>query len=183
MIRITLANEGDVGAITEVSNWAARETTANFATVDEPVEGFLAEWRTSHRMHAWFVAKDGDAVVGFARSSVHKPRGAYAWSVNVSVYILPSHHGQGVGTKLYGALIPVMRAQGYETAMAGITDGNTGSEALHAKVGFRRCGTFHRIGWKQGTWLDVGYWELALQSGNAEPRAIRAVSEVLETPG
>jgi phosphinothricin acetyltransferase len=94
------------------------------------------------------------------------------------VYVGPDHQGRGVGAALYGSLIPLLRGQGYVTLLAGITAGHTASERLHAKLGFLRSGTLHRVGWKHGRWCDVGYWELALDSRQGPPAAIRPVDEV-----
>jgi len=141
---------------------------------------WMTTWEESHLHHPWLVAReggDGD-VIGFAKASQHRSRAAYAWTAEASVYIAPEHKGQGVGTALYGALIPLLRAQGYVTLLAGITTGHDASERLHAKAGFERCGTFHRAGWKYGRWHDVGYWELQLQAADHVPGTIRAVLDV-----
>jgi phosphinothricin acetyltransferase len=71
-----------------------------------------------------------------------------------------------------------MTAQGFVTLLAGIVDGHGPSERLHACFGFVRCGTFHRVGWKQGGWRDVGYWERQLQPTDWPPRPLRPVDGV-----
>ncbi len=124
------------------------------------------------------MAKDGARIVGFARGSSHRARGAYAWTAEVSVYVAFDTHARRVGTRLYERLVPTMRAQGYVTLLAGITPGNPASERLHARFGFVRCGTYHRAGWKLGAWHDVGYWELHLAPENEPPRAIQPVRHV-----
>src|SRR5262249_28495969 len=159
---IDLAQECDVPRVLELSNWAAEHTPANFATKPESLERWIESWRRTSRFHPWLVARSEQSVLGFAKSSPHRKREAYDWSAEVSVYIDPNFHGKGIGTALYGTLIPILRAQGYVTLLAGITDGHEPSERLHTKAGFVRCGTFHRIGWKFGRWHDVGYWELHL---------------------
>ncbi|MBI2896756.1 MAG: N-acetyltransferase [Deltaproteobacteria bacterium] len=177
MFTIELAVKGDVPRILELSNLAAEQGAANFATSPEPLEEWELAWEETRRLHPWLVARSG-AVIGFARSSPHRSRGAYAWSAEMAVYIDPEHRGHGVGTALYGALIPLLRAQGYMTLLAGITDGHTASERLHARMGFVRCGTFHRIGYKLDRWLHVGYWEMHLQPPDHVPGRLRPVEEV-----
>ena len=177
-LRIELATEADVPRILEISNWAAAHTTANFATSPEPLEQWLDLWRKTSATHPWLVARPpsaSDAVVGFARAMPHKVRQAYAWSVDVSVYLTPELHGRGVGTALYHALLTLLRAQGFVTVIAGITAGHLASERLHAKVGFTRCATFTRVGWKHDQWHDVGYWQLHLQPADHAPTALRTV--------
>jgi L-amino acid N-acyltransferase YncA len=179
-IRIELAKESDVPRVLELSNWAAEKTAANFATKPESLDHWLETWKRTSRFHPWFVARSGDGtILGFAKSSPHRSREAYDWSAEVSVYIDSEFHGRGFGTALYGALIPQLKAQGYVTLLAGITGGHEPSERLHAKTGFVRCGTFHRIGWKFDRWHDVGYWELHLHPAGEPPSPIRVVIEVL----
>jgi phosphinothricin acetyltransferase len=144
----------------------------------EPVEDWVESWRRTARFHPWLIARSGASIVGFAKAAPHRSREAYRWSAEVSAYIDPKFHRRGVGSALYGVLIPLLRAQGYVTLLAGITGGHEASERLHAKVGFVRCGTFHRIGWKLDRWQDVGYWELHLTDPGTVPGPIRPVAEV-----
>ena len=188
--QIELASESDVPRMLELSNWAAKHTPANFATKPESLEQWLQVWRQTSRFHPWLVARfpamngvrQDQTILGFAKSSPHRAREAYNWSAEVSVYIDPDFHGKGIGSKLYGALLPLLRDQGYVTLLGGITDGHAPSERLHSKVGFVRCGTFHRIGWKFDRWYDVGYWELHLQPADHAPGPIKPISEILRAP-
>jgi phosphinothricin acetyltransferase len=174
-LRIELATEADLPRIVEISNWAAARTTGNLATQPEPLEQWLESWRRTSRLHPWLVARAAGAVAGFAKSGPHRTRQAYDWAAEVAVYIDPACHGRGVGTALYTELFSRLRAQGYVTLLAGITSGNEASEHLHGKLGFTRCATFHRIGWKQDRWHDVGYWELHLQPEGYVPTPIQEV--------
>jgi L-amino acid N-acyltransferase YncA len=175
---IRLAEREDLPAIVAISNWAAVNTLANFATEPELEEKWVATWEATRAVHPWLVAVDGPRVVGFAKSGPHRARGAYAWSAEVSVYVESSMHGRGIGAALYGRFIPILREQGYVTLLAGITLPNPASTRLHEKVGFVHCGTYHRIGWKFGAWHDVGYWELHLSADGEAPRAVRPVADV-----
>lgn len=156
---LALTQAEHLPAIADISNWAAQELPANFATQPEPLDQFQRAWEATHRTHPWLVALADGAVIGFAKAAPHKPRGAYAWAAETSVYVAKPWHGKGVGRALYGRLLPLLEAQGFVTLIAGITDPNPPSERLHASFGFVRCGTFHRVGWKFGQWWDVGYWE------------------------
>ena len=177
-LEIHLARREDVPRIVEISNWAAANTTANFAVQPEPLEHWIEQFDQTSATHPWLVAKRGDEVIGFAKASPHRSRCAYDWTAEVSVYVAPEHHGRGVGKALYEALIPLLRKQGFVTLLAGITSGHSASEKLHARAGFILCGTFSRVGWKFGRWHDVGYWELHLDDGEKPPGALRRVSEV-----
>jgi L-amino acid N-acyltransferase YncA len=175
---VTLATRGDVAAMLALANDAAERGTANFATAPEPLADWEAMFDRSQATYPWLVAKDGERIVGFARGSVHRTRGAYAWTAEVGVYVAYDAHGRRVGTRLYERLIPTMRAQGYVALLACITIPNAISERLHERFGFMRCGTYHRSGWKLGTWHDVGYWELLLDTTGREPQPIEPVRDV-----
>lgn len=175
---IVRAIKSDVPKILSLSNWAADTLAANFATEPEPLSMWIDAWEQTQATHPWLVAKRGDDLLGFAKASPHRARGAYAWTAEVSVYVRPDLHGQRIGTQLYQRLISLMREQGYVALLAGIASPNPASERLHAGFGFIRCGTFHRVGWKFGKWHDVGYWELHLKTDDLAPHALKTVDEI-----
>ena len=167
------------------ANWAAEHTVANFALAPEALDGWQAEWADHHAMYPWLVARAevSGPVIGFAKGSPYRARGAYAWTAEVTVYIDEAFHGQGIGTALYGVLIPMLRAQGYVTLLAGITTPHPPSERLHAAFGFTLCAILHRVGWKFGGWHDVSFWELHLQPDASAPPTVRSVREVWGVAG
>jgi phosphinothricin acetyltransferase len=126
----------------------------------------------------WLVAELEETVVGYAYASIHRERAGYRWSVDISVYVAGSHHGQGIGRALYGELIPILRRQGFVNAYAGIALPNPASVALHEAVGMRRIGIYERIGFKFGAWHDVAWYGLRLADPNGTPSEPRAVTEV-----
>ncbi|MEC9373190.1 MAG: GNAT family N-acetyltransferase [Planctomycetota bacterium] len=180
---IRLAAEGDLPAIVEIANWAAAHTTANFAIEPEPLSLWQENFEKTRVMHPWLVAVDeGGAIAGFAKSSPWARRCAYSHAAEVTVYVESSQHGRGVGTALYAALLPTLDAQGYRSLLAGITQPNDASVRLHERFGFRRCAVFHHIGFKFGSWHDVGFWERISRAGEGEappaPLPLRPVAEV-----
>lgn len=174
---VQLATRADLPEICRISNWAIMNTTAHFNTTPDPVGHWEEEWSNTHERFPWLVALD-EGVVGFAKASPHRGRCAYAWSAEVTVYVDPLRHGSGVGRALYGRLIPFLRAQGFQTLIAGITLPNPASVGLHERFGFRRAGVFERIGWKFDAWRDVGYWQLCFEPPVAPPPPLRRVSEI-----
>ena len=178
MTEIRLADFDDLSAILAISNWAATNTAANFAIEPETLESWQAEWCETHALYPYLVAVDHhNTIVGFAKASPWKGRCAYAFSAEVTVFVHPDHHGQGIGKALYGRLIPTLKAQGYQSLLAGITQPNEASVRLHESFGFHRVALFERVGWKFDQWHDVGYWELLLQEETARPSPIIAVRE------
>jgi L-amino acid N-acyltransferase YncA len=112
--------------------------------------------------HPWLIAERGDTVVGYAYACPHRARTAYRWSVDVSVYVAAGHAGEGIGRALYTALFERLRAQRFRMAYAGITLPNEASVALHESLGFARVGFMREVGWKLGSWRDVGWYQLEL---------------------
>jgi phosphinothricin acetyltransferase len=110
--------------------------------------------------HPWLVAEDGGEVRAYAYACRYMERPAYRWAAGVSVYVDGSHRGQGLGRELYEALFERLRRQRFQLACAGITLPNEASVALHERLGFEPVGVSRRVGWKQGAWHDVSWWQL-----------------------
>ena len=131
---------------------------------EEPpdVAGFAERIAGIAATYPWLVAEQGGEVVGYAYACPHRARPAYRWAVEVSVYVAAAQHGMGHGRALYAELIERLRAQRFQIACAGITLPNEASVALHESLGFAAVGVYRRIGWKDGSWRDVGWWQLEL---------------------
>lgn len=112
--------------------------------------------------HAWLVAEREGEVVGYAYATAFNERPAYRWSSSVSVYVAEEARGEGVGRALYEALFDRLRERGFRMACAGITLPNQASVGLHQSLGFEPVGVNREIGWKQGAWRDVGWYQLEL---------------------
>ena len=148
---------------------AVTEGVASFEEVAPPPGEMAARIARASATHAWLVEERDGAVTGYAYASPHHPRAGYRWAADVAVYVDPAHHRQGVGRRLYGALLPLLRDRGLRMACAGITLPNPGSVGLHEAVGFVPVGIYRRIGWKHGAWRDVGWWQLDLAPGAPDP--------------
>ncbi len=131
----------------------------------DPIE--MAErMRTMLARLPWLVAEaDDGAVVGYAYASPHRERAAYRWSVDISVYVDQQWYRRGVGRELYRQLLDILRRQGCVNVYAGIGLPNPASVALHESIGMRLIGTYERVGFKLGRWVDVAWYGLRL----AEP--------------
>lgn len=121
------------------------------------------------RSHAWLVTEREGQVVGYAYATAFNERPAYRWSASVSVYVDEAARGRGVGRALYEALFERLRERGFRMACAGITLPNEASVGLHESLGFERIGVNRQIGWKQGAWRDVGWFQLELAPAGEGP--------------
>jgi phosphinothricin acetyltransferase len=121
------------------------------------------------RSHAWLVAEREGQVAGYAYATAFNERPAYRWSASVSVYVDEAYRGNGIGRALYEALFERLRERGFRMACAGITLPNEASVGLHESLGFERVGVNRAIGWKQGAWRDVGWFQLQLAPAGEGP--------------
>ncbi|HSS41392.1 MAG TPA: GNAT family N-acetyltransferase [Solirubrobacterales bacterium] len=119
--------------------------------------------------HAWLVAEREGRVVGYAYATAFNERPAYRWSASVSVYVAEDARGVGVGRALYEALFDRLRERGFRMACAGITLPNEASVGLHESLGFEQTGLNREIGFKEGAWRDVGWFQLELAPADEGP--------------
>jgi len=146
-----------------------RETAISFEIEPPSAEDMAGRMEATLASHPWLVAVRAGDVVGYAYAGQHQQRAAYRWSVNVTAYIDGGARRAGVGTRLYAALIPILRAQGFRSAFAGVTLPNDASVGLHEAVGFKPLGVYEDVGFKLGAWRDVGWWRLPLSESAEAP--------------
>jgi phosphinothricin acetyltransferase len=115
----------------------------------------------------YFVAVREDVVVGYAYAGAYRPRPAYRFTVENSIYLDPAAQGQRIGTRLMQDLIAACEARGYRQMIAVIGDSaNLASVSLHARTGFDMIGTHPSVGFKFGRWLDTVMMQRALGEGS-----------------
>src|SRR4051812_5329981 len=122
-----LATEGDAAGVAEIYDPIVRSTPTSFE-MDPPGAAEMARRiRETLPAHPWLVCEKDSRIAGYAYAGRHKPRAAYRWVVETSVYIHPDFQGRGIGRGLYESLFRILAAQGYFTAYAGATLPNAGS--------------------------------------------------------
>ena len=121
----------------------------------------------------WLVAEIDGAFAGYAYASPFRPRPAYRYGVEGSIYVEEIARGQGVGRALLSGLIDRARDLGLRHIIGAISDSATSqaSIALHERLGFGRAGTYHQVGWKFDRWIDVHLMQLDLDPTGAPPTA------------
>jgi L-amino acid N-acyltransferase YncA len=157
---VRAATEADLPGMIEIENREIAEGLAHFGTEPVTLEQVRNSFGAAQGRHPWFVAAEGELIVGFARSGSHKVRESYRWTVEIGVYVRPEYQGQGVGNSLYASLFPALKEAGIRTVIAGIALPNPASVKLHESFGMEPVGTFPKVGFKRGHWIDVGYWAL-----------------------
>lgn len=165
------SHENDLPAIARIYGHHVLHGTGTFET-DPPSAADMGARRADVLAKGlpWLVAELQGAVVGFAYGNWFKPRPAYRFSVEDSIYIAPEAVGRGLGRALLAELLAQLEARGIRKVMAVIGDSaNAGSIGLHAALGFERVGVVRSCGWKFGRWLDIVLMEKSLGWGDRTP--------------
>jgi phosphinothricin acetyltransferase len=161
--QIRSAIEDDVRSVNSIYNYYVERSHATFDT-SLVSDDARRTWLARHRgpRYRVLVACVGSDVIGFASSGSYRPRAGYDTTVETSVYVAPERVGHGIGRALYTALFGRLANEDVHRAVAGITQPNDASVALHLAFGFRLVGRFNEQGRKFGRYWDVDWYERAL---------------------
>jgi phosphinothricin acetyltransferase len=168
-IHIRSAETSDLDAITAIYADAVLNGTASYELDPPSCSEMQARFsRLRDGGFPYIVAELGGHVAGYAYVGPFRPRPAYRFIVEDSVYIAPDRQGQGLGRALLERLVSETQALGFRQMLAVIGDGNAQSASvkLHEALGFRHCGTLEGSGFKRGRWLDTVLMQLSMNGGN-----------------
>lgn len=162
----------DIPAITAIYAHYVRSSLATFDEV-APTEAEMSRRHSelaAARLPFLVAVDDRDAPLGFAHAAYFRPRSAYRFTLEDSIYVAPAVTRRGIGRALLAALVELCAAQGYRQMMAMIGDsGNAASIGLHAQAGFVRAGLLPAVGFKLGRWVDCVVMQRALGPGSTLP--------------
>lgn len=177
-MRLRAATADDAAAIAEIYAPYVTQTAVSFET--EPPDAAEMRRRIEAVLgtYPWLVGLDEtQAIIGYAYATAFRPRPAYRYAVETSVYLRRDLHGRGFGRALYTPLLETLERQGFIQAIGAITLPNEASVRLHERLGFRRAGTYQGVGWKLGQWHDVGLWQRSLAPATNPPGEPLSVAE------
>ena len=118
----------------------------------------------------YLVAEADGRVLGFAYAGPFRPRAAYRYTFEDTVYVAPDAVGRGVGKAVLGAVLDICAAMGLRQAVAVIGDSqNAASIGLHRSLGFADAGVGRSFGFKHGRWVDIVWMQKALNGGDSLP--------------
>jgi phosphinothricin acetyltransferase len=158
----------DIAQITAIYQHHVLYGTGTFE-VDPPSEADMTQRRADvlSKDLPYLVAVEGTQVVGFAYCNWFKPRPAYRYSAEDSIYLAPEAMGTGLGRALMAELCSQAERAGVRKLIAVIGDSNNlGSIGVHRSAGFKPVGTLSSCGWKFERWLDVVLMDKALGGGD-----------------
>ena len=160
----------DVCAIARLYGHYVKNGTATFE-ITPPDEAEIERRRQTVLAEGLphIVAESYGAIAGYAYAALYRPRPAYRFTVEDSIYIHPTHLRKGIGRLLLAELIARCESGPWRQMVAIIGDsGNTGSIGLHESLGFRHAGVFRSVGWKFNRWLDTVLMQRALGVGDQQ---------------
>jgi phosphinothricin acetyltransferase len=163
-IQIRTAKDSDVAAITDIYAHHVLHGTGSFE-IDPPDKAEIARRMADvvNRGLPYIVAESGNTVIGYAYASLYRPRFAYRFTLEDSVYVHPAHIGRGIGEALLTELIAACKAWGCRQLIAVIGDSaNTASVRVHEKLGFQHSGVLRNVGFKFDRWLDTVLMQLSM---------------------
>jgi L-amino acid N-acyltransferase YncA len=165
------ATPDDFAAITTIYGDHVRDGTATFEIEPPDLPQMLRRWReVTESGLPYLVAVLGDEVAGYAYAGAYRPRPAYRFTVEDSIYLRRDRVGQGIGRALLAALVADCERAGARQMIAVIGDsGNAASIRLHAGAGFAPIGVLIDVGWKFDRWLDVVLMQRPLGPGARVP--------------
>jgi L-amino acid N-acyltransferase YncA len=168
---IRSSSDADLPAITAIYAHHVLHGTGSFET--EPPS--LADM-TARRADVlskglpYLVVEHEGTIAGFAYGNWFKPRPAYRYSVEDSIYMAPDLQRRGLGRALLAELLARFEAVGIRKVMAIVGDSaNTGSVGIHLALGFTQVGVVESCGWKFGAWRDIVIMQKTIGPGDTQP--------------
>jgi L-amino acid N-acyltransferase YncA len=162
-IHVRTATEADVPAIRDIYNYEILNGTATFDTEPKTLEDRLAWFRELQQSPYCVLAAEVEGeTVGWGCLQPYRPRPAYRFTTENSVYVHRDWRGRGIGKAILGRLVEIPRENGLRNIIAVIAEGHPDSEALHARFGFEHVGRLSKVGYKFEQWLDVVFMQLTL---------------------
>lgn len=157
LVRVRPATEADMVQVQAIYNFYVTRTAASFEEETPSVEEMMRRRaETLKRGMPYLVAEDDGEVVGYTYAGPWRPRSAYRYTLEDSIYVAPFVQRRGIGRALLGTLIQRCTDMGYRRLIAVIGDSaNQSSIALHRAMGFRQEGVLRGVGLKFGRWVDV----------------------------
>lgn len=156
------ATAGDFERMNEIYNWTIVDNHVSFDTEPWDLARREAWWAQRDPELVCLVAESDGEVVGVSYSSWYRPKLAYRTSMETTIVLDVGVWGRGIGTRLLGALLDRLQAQGVHLAVAIVALPNEASVRLHHRLGYATAGVLHEVGQKNGRFVDTMLLEKVL---------------------
>lgn len=152
----------DSQELLEMYNYYVINTTVNFDIEPLSLKTFLDKLNIITADYPFIVFEENNEILGYAYGSRFRPRAAYNYVAESTVYVKHTAHGKQIGSKLYAELIKLLKETDLHTVLGVLTIPNEASIKLHEKFGFEQVANLKEVGLKFGEWQNVGIWQLKL---------------------
>ncbi len=156
----------DAQKIAEIYNYYILNSCVTFEEYPVSAEEMCGRIEAVYLKFPWLVFEKNNEILGYAYASVWKPRSAYKYTAESTVYLKNEAIKSGIGSLLYKELLIQLTELGFHAIIGGISLPNEASVALHEKFGFEKIAQFKEVGYKFKKWIDVGYWELLIHKNS-----------------
>jgi L-amino acid N-acyltransferase YncA len=163
---VTCTHDAHAGAILDIFNDAIVNSTALYDYRPREPESMAPWFQAKQALGAPVIGAvdESQTLLGFASYGTFRAFPAYKYTVEHSVYVHKDHRGRGIGEALLRRLVEEAHCRDLHVMVGAIDMANSGSIALHERLGFAHSGTIRQAGFKFGRWLDVGFWQLTLDT-------------------
>jgi len=153
----------DIPAITTIYRHYVDHSAITFDTEAPGEEAIAEKYAGLQKLgHPVIIAERAGKTVGYAYASFYRPRAAYRFTCEDSIYLDPNETGRGLGKALLTELLEQSRAYGFKQMLAVITADTANSIGIHEKFGFKRVGYYEAVGLKFDRWHDIVHLQKAL---------------------
>jgi phosphinothricin acetyltransferase len=152
----------DTEELIEIYNFYVINTVVNFDEMPVSIKSFEEKIKLITTNYPFIVFEENNEILGYAYGSRFRPRPAYNYTVESTVYVKNGAHGKQIGSKLYTELLALLKQQKFKSVLGVLTIPNPASVKLHEKFGFKQVAHLKDVGFKFEAWLDVGIFQLEL---------------------
>ncbi len=154
---IRLVEQRDIDALAAIYNYYIENTTFTLELEPLTEQVFAERVRSISARYPYLVYEENGEILGYAYLSEFNRRGGYRFTVDLSLYVLPTARGRGIGRRLYGEIEKLAKESGYCNIISLITSENEASLAFHDKLGFECVAKIDGIANKFDRWLGLCY--------------------------
>lgn len=152
----------DAQELLDMYNYYVMNTTVTFDIEPLTLDVFKEKIKQIITEYPFIVFEENNDILGYAYGSRFRPRAAYNYVAESTVYVKHTAHGNQIGSKLYAELIRLLKKTNLHTVLGVLTIPNEASIKLHEKFGFEQVANLREVGFKFGEWQHIGIWQLTL---------------------
>ncbi len=176
-----LATIEDASQIQVIYAPIVKDTFISFEEVVPDISEIGERIQKTLTQYPYLICEIDGQVAGYAYASAFRPRAAYQWVTETTIYVHPDFHRQGIARGLYTTLLNVLCEQGYLNVIGVIALPNDASVNLHENLGFKKIGVFENMGYKINGWRDTGWWQLELNPMPSNPQPPQPIANISHT--